>query len=170
MDVGCNNYYFQPLNKKTLNIMTLQAAYHFFEILKVETTNKSEIKIYDKFLHILNELKNREFAKDEIQSIEKELASLNLTSNPENKKRYYKKALSNFEKYLKDQFSLTSKGYYSSLGLGLGCSFGILFGVIFLSSFERSLGLAIGLIFGMLLGLVIGRSMDTKAKSENRVL
>ena len=150
--------------------MKLQEAYYFFESLKTETAKKYEIKIYEKFLHILNELKNREFSKDEIQSIETELDSLNLKSNPENRKKFFKKALTKFEKYLKNTFSLTSKSYYTNLGIALGSSFGILFGVVFLSSFERSLGISLGIIIGMLVGLTIGQSMDAKAKNENRIL
>ena len=150
--------------------MTLKNAINFFESLKIETTNKSEIKVYEKFLLILTELKIRTFSKDEMESIEKELDNLNLKSNPENRKKYFKKALSKFEKYLKDTFSLTSKGYFTNLGVGLGSSFGILFGVVFLSSLERSLGISMGLAIGMLVGLIIGRSMDAKAISEGRVL
>ena len=150
--------------------MTLQEAYNLFESLKKETTKKSEIKIYEKFLHILSELKNREFSKDEIQSIESELDSLNLESNPGNKKKYFKKALSKFEKYLKDTFSLTTKRYYTELGIALGASFGILFGVVFLSSWERSMGISLGLIIGSGIGGAIGRSMDVKAKNEGSVL
>lgn len=149
--------------------MTLQEAHTFFENLKTETTNLPEIKVYDKILHILGELKNREFSAEEIQSIETELTSLNLNANPENRKRYFNKALSKFENYLKDTFSLTRKGYYTTMGIGIGCSFGIIFGIVFLSSFERSLGISLGLIAGMVLGLIIGRSMDTKAMSEGRV-
>ena len=63
--------------------MTLQEAYNLFESLKTTTTKKYEIKVYEKFLHVLTELKNREFSKDEIHSIETELE--NLKSNPENR-------------------------------------------------------------------------------------
>lgn len=150
--------------------MTLQQAYNFFESLKNESTKKSEIKIYKKFLYILTELENREFSEDEIQSIKAELDSLNLESNHENRKRYLKKALSKFEKYLKDTFSLTSKGYYSNRAIVLGTSFGILFGIVILPNLERSLGISMGLIIGMLIGLTIGRSMDAKALSEGKVL
>mgnify|MGYP000908100328 CR=1 FL=1 len=59
---------------------TLQEAYNIFESFKTETTNKHEIKVYEKFLHILSKLKIREFSKDEIQSIETELDRLNLKS------------------------------------------------------------------------------------------
>ncbi len=150
--------------------MTLQEAYNFFESLTTETTKKSEIKVYEKFLHILTELKSRKFTEDEMESIEAELESFNLNSNRKNNIRFFKKALSKFEKYLKDTFSLTSQGYYTQLGLGLGLSFGILFGIVFLSSFERSLGIALGLSIGMLIGLLIGRSKDSQAKAVGKML
>ena len=150
--------------------MTLQEASNFFERLKTETTKKHEIKVYEKFLHILTQLKIREFSKDEIQSIETALDSLNLASNPKNRKKYFKKALDKFEEYLKDTFSLTSKEYYAKLYGSLGVLFGMIFGLVFLSSWERSMGMNIGLIGGMLIGLIIGRSMDDKAKSESNVL
>ncbi len=150
--------------------MTLQEAYNFFERLRIQTTNKAERKAYEKFAHVLSKLKSREFSKNEIQSIEAELDRLNLESTPENGKKYRHKALHKFEKYLRDTFSLTSKGYYSNRGIGLGWSFGILLGVAVLSSFERSLGIAYGISFGMLVGLIIGRKMDAKATLESRVL
>jgi len=150
--------------------MTLQAAYNFIENLKTETTKKSEIKVYEKFLHILTELKIRAFSNDDIQSIERELDRLNLKSNSENRKKYFKKALSTFEKFLKDTFSLTSKRYYTELGIALGASFGILFGVVFLSSWERSMGISLGLIIGSGIGGAIGRSMDSQAKAAGKML
>ena len=150
--------------------MTLQEAYNFFESLKIETTKKSETKVYNKFLDMLTGLKNRAFSKDEIQSIETELDSFNLKANQKNNIKFFKKALSKFETFLKDTFSLTSKDYYTKLVGGLGLSFGLLFGVVFLSSWERSLGISMGLIFGMLIGATIGRALDAKAMSEGRVI
>ena len=150
--------------------MTLQEACDFFESITTETTKKSEIKIYKNFLYILAQLKNREFSQDEIQSIEAELDRLNLESNPENKIKYYKKVLSKFEKYLKDTFSLTSKGYYTSIGVSMGAAFGVVAGVVFGERFEKSLGLALGISIGMFIGIIIGRSMDAKAKSEGRMI
>jgi hypothetical protein len=115
-------------------------------------------------------LKLRELSKDEIQSIEMELDSLNLNSNPANRKRYFKKALRKFESYLKDTFSLTSKGYYTNMGIGLGSSFGIILGIIIGERTEKSLGIALGISFGMLIGLIIGRYMDTQAKASGNLL
>jgi tetrahydromethanopterin S-methyltransferase subunit G len=114
-------------------------------------------------------LQTRELSEEEIQSIEAELDRLKINSNPENRKQYFKKALSNFEKYLKDTFSITFKGYYTNRGMGLGMTFGILFGIVFLSGFDRSLGIALGLSVGMLVGLAIGRLLDANAKREKKV-
>ncbi len=150
--------------------MTLQEAYNFFENLITETTKKSEIKVYEKFVYVLSKLMTKKFTKDEMESIEAELDNLDLNSISENRKKYFKKALSKFENYLKDTFSLTSKGYYTQLGIGLGSSFGIFFGIVFLSSFERSLGIALGLSIGMLIGLIIGRYMDSQTKVVGKML
>ncbi|MFL0352626.1 hypothetical protein [Xanthomarina sp. GH4-25] len=150
--------------------MTLKDAINLFESLKTETTKKSEIKVYDKFLHILNELKNREFTTDEIQSIEEELKSLQLESNPENRKRFFKKALTKFENYLKDTFSLTTKGHYTNLSVSLGILFGVVFGVLIGQRFEKSLGLSLGICLGMFIGAYIGRNKDAKAKAAGNIL
>ncbi|MDX1828637.1 MAG: hypothetical protein R3342_03730 [Lutibacter sp.] len=150
--------------------MTLKNTINFFESLKVETVKKSEIKIYNQFIDILKKLENREFNTNEIQSIETELDSLNLTSNPENRIKYFKKTLSDFKKYLKNTFSLTPKGYYTSLYGGLGLIFGLLFGVTVLTNLERSLGISLGLIGGMVIGAIIGSSKDTQAKIAGKIL
>jgi len=150
--------------------MTIQNAINYFESLKIETTKKSENKIYDKFIHILSQLKKREFSKDETLSIETELDGLKLESNYVNRKKHFKKALDKLEKYLKENFSLTTKGYYTYLGTAFGMSLGMFFGLIFLSNWERSMGISLGMMFGMFIGLAIGRSMDAKAVPEGRAL
>ena len=149
--------------------MTLKNALNFFERLKRETTKKSEIKIYQKFVYTLTELKNREFSNDEIQSLETALDRLQLESNPENRKKFFKKALNKFESYLKDTFTLTIKGYYAQLYGGLGLSFGLMFGVAILSNFG-SLGMSIGLIGGMVVGSIIGRKKDAEVKAAGNML
>lgn len=150
--------------------MTLQEAYNFFESLTTETSKKSEIKIYKNFLHILSQLKKREFSKDEMQSIEAELDHLNFESNPTNKKKYFSKILEAFKKYLKDSHSLITVGYYTNLGVSMGAAFGIVAGIVFGERFEKSLGLALGISIGMLIGMFIGQSKDAKVKVEGRMI
>jgi len=150
--------------------MTLQEAQIFFQKLRTETTKKPEIKVYNQFIDILKKLENREFSTDEIQSIEEELDSLNLKSNPENKKKFFKKAFSKFEGFLKDTFSLTSKGHYTNLSVSLGILFGVVFGVLIGERFEKSLGLSFGICMGIFIGAYIGRRKDAQAKIAGKML
>jgi|TARA_R110002110_G_scaffold22666_6_gene87583 hypothetical protein len=150
--------------------MTLKNTFNFFESLATETSKKSELKVYQEFTQIISGIENKKLSESDIQSIETELDSLNLKSNPENRKKYFKKALSKFEAYLKDTFSLTSKGYYTKLYGGLGLTFGLLFGVAILSNLERSLGISLGLIGGMVVGSIMGREKDAQAKAAGKML
>jgi hypothetical protein len=148
--------------------MTLKEAYNFFESLKTEITKKSKIKVYKKFLYILTKLKNREFSNEEMQSIEMELDGLNLESNTTT--RFFNKALNTFETFLKDTFSLTSKGYYTNLSVSLGMLFGVTFGVLIGERFEKSLGISFGICLGMFIGAFIGRRKDAQAKATGNIL
>lgn len=151
-------------------IMTLRNALNYFEGLLSETSKKSESKAYREFIRILRNLEDKKLTETEIQSIEKELDTLNLNSSESGNKKYFKKALHKFKKYLKDTFSLTIQGYYTEMGVGLGSSFGLLFGIIFLSSLERSLGISLGISFGLLTGIVIGRYLDSQAKARGKMV
>jgi hypothetical protein len=146
--------------------MTINTAHTLFEKRISETSKKSELKVYTKFLHILSKLKTRDFSEKEIKSIEKELDSLALEANPKNRKRYYTKTLGIFETYLKDTFSLTAPGYYTGLGIALGMCFGVAAG----SLIEKTMGVSSGLALGMLIGLCVGRYMDSKAKIAGNML
>ena len=146
--------------------MTITDATNIFENLLAKTEKKSEIKLYNSFVGILYDLKNRNLSKEQMKSIEVELELLKLKEIPVNKKKYVTRKLNEFKKYLKEKFSLISEGYYTGIGIALGTSFGIVFG----SMIEETIGVSMGLGFGMLLGVVIGKTMDLQAEKQNRVL
>ncbi|WP_242155702.1 DUF456 domain-containing protein [Aestuariivivens sediminis] len=150
--------------------MTLKNAINFLESLKTSETKKSELKIYNQFIEILIKLEKREFKTDEIQSIELELDNLNLKSNPENSKKFFKNALSKFKSFLKDTFSLTSKDYYTNTSVSLGILFGVVVGVLIGERFERSLGISFGICMGLFIGTYIGCRMDAQAKADGNML
>lgn len=150
--------------------MTLKNAINVFESIKTKTTKKSEIKIYNQFIDILKKLEDREFTTDEIQSIEVELKNLNLKSNPENRKKFFKKALSKFESYLKETFSLTTKGYYTNLSVSFGILLGVVVGVLIGQRFEKSMSLSFGICIGMFLGAFIGRRKDAQSQAAGNIL
>ena len=69
----------------------------FFQNLKTNTNEKSEIKLYDKYILILTNLKNRDLTETQILNIETEFEKLNLNAEAENKIKYLKKKLSDFQ-------------------------------------------------------------------------
>ena len=146
--------------------MTIIEASDFFKRLSKEANNKREIKVYENFIAILSDLKNRSLTEEQFLSIEEEIETLNLKSNPIKSRRYFSKKLNAFKKYLKDELSLISEGYYTAIGMSLGMSFGVAIG----ASFGESTGIALGISFGMIIGLAIGRKKDAEAKKQNRVL
>lgn len=150
--------------------MTIQEAYNIVENLKNKNANKSQIKAYSSFLEILSKLKGRDFSEGEIKSIETELDNLTLTSDLAENKKNFKKILTDFKEYLKENHSLITSGYYSSIGVSMGAAFGVVAGVLIGERFERSQGIALGISFGILIGLFIGRYMDNMAAAEGKVI
>jgi hypothetical protein len=150
--------------------MTLKIAINLFNRLVSESTKKSEIKVYREFIEVLTNLENRSFTKSEIQSIETELDLLTLNTGITDKKRYFRQMLQQFKKYLKDTYSLVTKGYYINLGITFGASAGLLFGILFLSGSERSLGIALGISVGALIGLISASYLETQAKASGNLI
>lgn len=150
--------------------MTLQEARIYFEKLKSDNSKKREKKVFEQYIHIISELEKRSFSADDIQLINKELAKIISEVPHEKNRRYFKKELESFKSFLKDTFSLTIKGYYTSKGVEYGMIFGMLCGLIFLSSRDSSFGIAIGLSLGMCAGVLIGRSLDQKATKAATVI
>ena len=156
--------------EKTINIMTIHKAIRLFKSLKDQTTKKSELKVYEEFIHILKGLEKRGLSNDEIESIEEKLKELNLESDPRYRRRYYKKRLHRFKEFMSKSLSLVTKNYYENLYLIIGMVFGMTFGIIIGEQTDKSMGLSLGICLGMFVGILIGRSKDAKAMSEGRVI
>jgi len=150
--------------------MTLKNALNLFNRLVSETNKKSEIKVYRDFIKILTHLENKGFTQAEIQSIETELDNLALNSANTIKIKQLKKSLQQFKKYLKDTFSLITKGHYTNLGITFGASIGLVFGVIFLQDLERSLGISLGISAGTLIGIIIAGYLESQAKTAGKLI
>jgi len=155
-------------------MMKINEAIDFLKSLLNKTNEKSEIKVYGKFIGMLTDLKNKDLTETQLQSIEKELAALNLNTKTENQKKYIRKKLAAFEKYLRDQYSFVSEGFYTAMGVSLGLSFGAGLGLTIGTSIEAGVGTSIGLSMGagigMTFGIIIGATKDAEAKKQGRVL
>jgi hypothetical protein len=149
--------------------MKIKETLNFFLNLKNNSVEKSEIKIYDKYIGILSDLKNRDLTQNQIQSIESELETLNLNAEPDNRKKYLKQKLSEFQKFLKDKLALVSEVYYAGIGAGTGIVLGSIFSMLF-QSVLGAYSLLIGINGGMILGAILGGIRDSEAKKQGRVL
>ncbi|NQW36145.1 MAG: hypothetical protein HQ471_03975 [Flavobacteriales bacterium] len=147
--------------------MNLTETLIFFENLLITTDKKSEIKIYKSFIEILSDLKNRNLSDYQYQLIDEKLNSFEFKTDYKNKRKQFKKKLTDFKKFLISEFSLIQEGYYTGLGIGIGMCFGLALGA---SIFGAGSGMTNGMMFGMFIGLIIGRNIDNKAKKEGRVL
>jgi len=145
--------------------MHINEATKFFHNLLSKAVHKSEIKIYENFIGILFDLENRDLTKEQIQTLETKLEKLALITYPGIKKKYFKQKLASFKKFLQEELSLISEGYYAAIGISLGISVGLVLGNIF-----EEIGTSTGISLGIIIGLIIGRIMDSKAKKQDRVL
>ena len=139
--------------------MNLNETLDFFEEQLKKATKKSEKRTCTKFITVLSNLKDRGLTTEDYQLIDARLANLNFE---ENSNRNFKKQLSIFLKFLKEDFSFITKGYYTEIGVAAGLLTGSVLGSVW------EIGMAISL--GMLFGLLIGKYMDDQANKENKVL
>jgi hypothetical protein len=146
--------------------MTIKDSIDLFITLKKQTSKKSELKVYNDFIHTLTRLHKRDLSAEDLTLVEVKLDDLKLKSNTNNERKYYKKSLHNLKEYLNKEFSLVSKGHYTAIGMCLGMCFGVALGTVI----EKSIGTSSGLVSGMLIGICIGAFMDTNAEKEGNVL
>ena len=92
--------------------MKIKETLNFFLNLKNDSVEKSEIKVYDKYIEILSDLKNRDLTQNQIQSIESELEVLNLNIESDNRKKHFTKKLTEFEKFKRQTFINPRRALY----------------------------------------------------------
>ena len=143
---------------------------NYFRNLISGTAKKPEIRLYEKYIAVLSDLKNKDLSEDQLTSIEAALHELKLDADTGNRKKYLENQFEKFSAFLKKEFSFIIEGHYTTMGIALGVLFGVVCGSVFGSLFERSLGISLGISFGLLTGLVVGRYLDAEAEKQNRVL
>lgn len=154
--------------------MTILETTDYFKRIAAETQNRSELKIYNEFIAILSDLKNKELSDTQLGEIDKELDRLDLKSFSTKKKKHFRKKLCAFKKYLREEHSLITEGYHRTLGMTLGMSFGVGIGLAIGTSINpesgTSIGLSMGIGIGMVIGMMYGANKDAEAKKQGLVL
>lgn len=150
--------------------MTLVETHKYLEKLIATTNSKAESTIYKEFIQVIMGLEKMTFSEIERQSIEQKLDTLNLKINPRNKKRHFSKALKHFKGYLKAHYNLTTRGYYTTIAVGLSSLLGGIVGILLFLAFDSPWGIQTGLFLGLLIGFLVGGNMDSHAKDTGKII
>jgi F0F1-type ATP synthase assembly protein I len=146
----------------------------FFEKQKEITKRESEKKMYSGIALIISELKCKNLSKQQWESIENQIETLQLTQIARKRNRGLKKKRNQLLNFLKNNFSFIPEKYYTGLGMSLGyplgAAVGMTFGIIIDVPTGMIYGMILGALIGLIAGILIGKMKDNQAEKENRVI
>ena len=150
--------------------MKIQKAQIAIEKLLARSEEKSEKKVYEQLLGVLNDLKGRDLSSEQLPLIEKAIEQLTMQGASS---KELKKKSQQFLVLVRKTLSLIPEGHYVALGLVFGVAFGAAFGPVLQRMTGLGLGTSgtgLGVGLGMIAGLMIGSYLDDEAAKKNRVL
>ncbi|MFY7670785.1 helix-turn-helix domain-containing protein [Tenacibaculum sp. MEBiC06402] len=131
-----------------------------------KTNVKSEIKTFKNFISILQNLKEKDLASEQIEQIENYIQYLELEKIPSFNNELFKIKLINFKKHLKSKLHFVPNNFYTKWT----ASFGLSFAVSFVVQNNIDVSIKIGVVLVALMIIVIGILMDNKTKKQERTL
>jgi transcriptional regulator with XRE-family HTH domain len=131
-----------------------------------KTNEKSEIKTFEKFIDLLQKLKEKDLSTEQIDGIESYIKYLELEKIPSFSNEMFKQKLTKFKKYLKNKLRFVPTNYYTTWTASFALSFAVSFTV------QRNIdySIKVGVILVALLIIGIGIFMDIKMKKQERSL
>lgn len=142
----------------------LKATIIFLKKQLSKTNEKSEIKTFEKFIELLQKLKEKDLNAVQIEGIESYLQYLELEKVPSFSNEMFKQKLAKFKKYLKNKLRFVPNNYYTTWAASFGLSFAVGFAVQ--NSIDYSI--KIGVISVALVITGIGIIMDIRMKRQER--
>ena len=142
----------------------LKATIIFLKKQLSKTHEKSEIKTFEKFIELLQKLKDKGLNPEQMEGIESYIQYLELEKIPSFSNEIFKQKLAKFKKYLKNKLRFVPNNYYTTWAVSFGLSFAVSFSVQ--SNIDYSI--KIGVISVALLIIGIGIIMDMRMKRQER--
>ena len=142
----------------------LKATIIFLKKQLSKTNEKSEIKTFEKFIELLQRLKEKDLSSEQMEGIESYIKYLELEKIPSFSNEMFKQKLTKFKKYLKNKLRFVPNNYYTTWAASFGISFAVGFAVQ--TSIDNSI--KIGVISVALVIIVIGMIMDLRIKRQER--
>lgn len=150
----------------TAETTDLKATIIYLKKQLSKTNKKSEIKTFEKFIALLQNLKEKDLSPEQIDGIESYLHYLELEKIPSFSNEMYKKKLDKFKKYLKTKLRFVPKNHYTTWTASFGLSFAIGFAIQ--NNIDNSI--KIGVVSVALVIIGIGILMDIRNKRLERTL
>jgi transcriptional regulator with XRE-family HTH domain len=144
----------------------LKATIIFLKKQLSKTNEKSEIKTFEKFIRILQELKEKDLKPEQIEGIESYIQYLELEKIPSFSNEMFKLKLAKFRKYLKNKLRFVPNNYYTFWAFSFGLSFAVSLAV----QSKIDYRIIVGVISAALVLIVIGIIMDLRIKKQERSL
>jgi transcriptional regulator with XRE-family HTH domain len=129
-----------------------------------KTNKKPKIKTFEKFIDLLQKLKEKDLNSEQMEGVESYLHYLELEKIPSFSNEMFKLKLVKFKKYLKNKVRLVPNNYYTTLAV----SFGLQFAVSFVIQSNIDYSIKIGVISGAFVVIGIGVLMDLRMKKQER--
>jgi transcriptional regulator with XRE-family HTH domain len=142
----------------------LKATIIFLKKQLSKTNEKSEIKTFEKFIELLQKLKEKDLSTEQMEGIESYIQYLELEKIPSFSNEMFKQKLIKFKKYLKSKLRLVPNNYYTTWTASFGLSFAIGFAIQ--NNIENSI--KIGVISVALVIIGIGIMIDLRMKRQER--
>jgi len=144
----------------------LKGTIIFLKGQRSKTSKKSEIKTFEKFIDVLNHLKEKDLSTEQLDGIEDYLKYLELEKIPSFSNDLFNQKLSKFKTFLKTKLRFVPNNYYLSLAI----IFAVPFAFTFTIQPKIDLNIRIAVISAALLLVAIAIYMDLRIKKQDRSL
>lgn len=142
--------------------INLSSSLLLLKKLKSQTDNKSELKVFDEFIDVLQALKEKDLSDKFKQAIDEYLAYLELEKVPSFSQEMFKPKLKKFKKFLRSKLNFVPKRYYFKMGTA--------FIVSFVIGFLATKGIGMGLILFAILFTLVCYGVDYRMEKQGRSL
>jgi len=142
----------------------LKAAIIYLKKQLSKTNEKSEIKTFEKFIGLLERLKEKDLSTEQKKGIESYVQYLELEKIPSFSNEIYKLKLTKLKKHLKNNLRFVPTNYYTTWAVSFALSFAIAFSIQ--SNIDYSIKIGVSSVALLLIGIAI--FMDGRMKKQNR--
>ena len=151
-------------SNSTLETDDLKATIIFLKKQRSKTDKKSEIKTFERFISLLEKLKEKDLSDEQKEAIESYIKYLELEKIPSFGNEIYKQKLAKFKKFLKKSLRFVPANFYTTWV----SSFAVAFASGFSVQSNIELNLKIGIVSAALVCIGIGMILDSRIQKQNR--